>query len=401
MRYQRIKSTLTATDAMFAILRLLAFFGGLAWVALHPLSPKEKIYLYYLFLYFFIYTSITYFFIFKYPEKVRKLYLVALIFDLGFLFLLLPKTGGLNSGFGLGFYLLVALHSFYYGLLPGVGVATLSSALYIFSCPSCWAKVHWTDLALRIIFLFLVAISLGILSERERRMHRRLIHAERLAAIGRMSSEVAHEIKNPLSSISLNVELLADELKKYTGADTKEARTLMNSIMSEVDRLSGVADEYLQFVRQPKLEFKRCNINGLIESLIKFLEREAFHKKVSFIKAFEEKLPKPLLDERQFRQAILNIFRNSFDAMSNGGEISVATKKLESDIEILIKDSGVGIAKEHIRRIFDPFFSTKDVGTGLGLSIARDIINEHNGEISCESEKDKGTVFTIRLPISR
>lgn len=401
MRLQRIKSALTATDAIFVVLRLLALFGGLGWVIFHPLTIKEKAYLYFLFLYFLIYSLTIYFFIFKFPEKVRKLYLLALIFDLSFLFMLLPKTGGLNSSFGLGFYLLAALHSFYYGLLPGVGVAFLSSALYILSCPSCWGKVHWTDLALRVTLLFLVTITVGILSEKERKVHRRLIHAERLAAIGRMSSEVAHEIKNPLSSISLNVELLADELKKYSGADTMEARALISSIMSEVDRLSGVADEYLQFVRQPRMEFKMCDINGLIGSLIKFLEKEASHKKISFIKKFDERLPKASVDQRQFRQAILNIFRNSFDAMPGGGEISIATKRSENIVEVLIKDTGVGIPRAHMGRIFEPFFSTKDVGTGLGLSIARDIIEEHNGEISCESEKDKGTTFAIHIPISR
>ncbi len=392
---------LSATDVVFALLRALTFFGGLIWVALHPASPKEKAYLYCLFIAFFIYSLIIYLLIFRYPEKVRKLYFVALIFDLGFLFLLLPPTGGLDSSFAFGFYLLAALHSFYYGLLPGLGVAVISSTLYILSCPSCWAKMHWTDLALRVIFLFLVSLTLGILSERERRMHRRLVHAERLAAIGRMSSEVAHEIKNPLSSISLNTELLADELKKYANADTKEANGLINSIMSEVNRLSGVADEYLQFVRQPKLVYRRYDINGLIESLIEFLNKEAFQRKITFIKTLEEKLPKALIDERQLHQAILNIFRNSFDAMPSGGEIYVSTKRLKNDIEVFIKDTGVGIPKEHIRRIFDPFFSTKDIGTGLGLSIARDIIKEHGGEIACESEKGKGTVFTIRLPISR
>lgn len=401
MRFQRIKSNLTFTDAVFAFVRFSAFIGGLTWIAFHPSLPREKTFLYLLSIFFLIYSLIIYSLIFIYPEKVRKIYLVSLFFDSFLLFLLLPLTGGLNSSFALVFYLITALYTFYYGLLPGIGVAFLSSTLYILSCPSCWAKVHWTDLALRVIFLFLVAITLGILSERERQMRKKLVHAERLAAIGRMSSEISHEIKNPLSSISLNTELITDELKRYTNVDTKEANALINSIMSEVDRLSGIADEYLQFVKQPSFEYKRCDVNGLIESLIKFLEKEALHKKISFIKALEEKLPKALIDEKQFRQAMLNIFRNSFDAMSNGGEISVSTKGLANEIEIIVKDTGVGISKEHIRRIFDPFFSTKDVGTGLGLSIARDIIEQHNGIVSCESEKDRGTIFTIRIPASR
>ena len=399
MRFQRIRTALTTTDAVFAVIRVLAFFGGLIWVAYQPSTPKEKTSFNFLLILFFIYLLTLYLVIFVYPEKIRKIYLGALFFELGFLFLVLPRTGGLNSSFAFGFYLVAAVYSFYYGLIPGIVIAFLSSALYILSCPSCWTEIHWTDLVLRVIFLFMIAITLGILSERERRMHRKLVHAERLAAIGRMSSEVAHEIKNPLSSISLNVELLADEFKKYPKVDTREACSLIDSIMSEVDRLSGVADEYLQFVKQPRLVLKKSDINGLVGSLMKFLEKEATHKKILFIKKFDGKLPQAMIDERQFRQAFLNIFRNSFDAMPNGGEISVATKRLGNHIEILIKDTGVGIPREHIRRIFDPFFSTKDVGTGLGLSIARDIIEEHNGEITCESIKGKTTIFTIRLPL--
>lgn len=399
MSFQRIRTALTATDAVFAVIRVLVLFGSLIWIAYHPSTPKEKEVFSLIAISFFIYLLVLYFFIFVYPEKIRKIYLGALFFESGFLFFLISRTGGINSSFAFGFYLIAAVYSFYYGLLPAIAIAFFSSTLYMLSCPSCWAKIHWTDLALRVIFLFMIAITLGVLSERERRIHKKLVHAERLAAIGRMSSEVAHEIKNPLSSISLNVELLADEFKKYPKVDTREGRSLIDSIMSEVDRLGGVADEYLQFVRQPSLELKKGDINGLIESLMKFLEKEATHKKILFIKMFDGKLPQAMIDERQFRQALLNIFRNSFDALPNGGEISVATKRSGNHIEILIKDTGVGIPKEHIRRIFEPFFSTKDVGTGLGLSIAKDIINEHNGEITCESIKGKATIFTIRLPI--
>lgn len=392
------KWQVNATDIVFSAVRLSAFLGSLGWIAYHPLSPETRRYLYFLVFGFFFYSLTLYYLVFRFPDKARRIYFIELVLDLALLSFILPITGGLDSAFAYGILLAVAIHSFYYGLLGSVGVAIFSSAVYVFSCFQHLMLVHWTDVALRVAFLFLVAVTLGFLSERERWMHRKLVRKEQLTAMGIMSSQIAHAVRNPLSTISLSTELLSDELKKCRAADTREADSLITSIMNEVDRLNGVVEEYLLFVKQPELAHNACDINEMLESLIKFLDKEAVRRNISFVRCFEMELPAPPIDGRKLRQALINILRNSFDAMPKGGEIRLSTRKLKDDVGIIIEDTGTGMSKENLRKIFEPFFSTKDLGTGLGLSIARDIIMEQGGGISCESEKGEGTVVKIRLP---
>lgn len=393
-----MKPQINATDIVFSVVRLLVFFGSLGWIAYHPLPQKERLYLYFLVFSFLFYSLILYYLVFRFPDKARRIYFIELVLDLALLAFIISMTDGLNSAFSFGLLLVVAIYSFYYGLLWSIGVAILASAVYMFSCPHCLMLAHWSDVALRILFIFLISVTLGFLSERERWMHRKLVRKEQLAAMGIMSSQIAHAVRNPLSTISLSTEMLSDELKRYRDVDTREARSLIDSIMNEVDRLNGVVEEYLLFVKQPELAHKACALDELLESLIKFLDKEAARRNISFIRSFEKDLPGPPIDERKLRQALINILRNSFDAMPQGGQIRLSTRKLKDDVEITIEDTGTGISKEYLKRIFEPFFSTKDLGTGLGLSIARDIIMEYGGGISCESKKDAGTIVKIRLP---
>jgi signal transduction histidine kinase len=398
---RNVKWQVNATDIVFSIVRLSAFLGGLGWIAYHPLAPQIRSYLYFLVFGFLFYSLILYYLVFRFPDKARRIYFVEFILDLALLSFILPMTGGMNSAFAYGLLLAAALHSFYYGLLLSIGVAVLTAAVYIFSCPQCLLFVHWTDISLRILFLFLIAATLGFLSERERWMHRKLVRKEQLAAMGLMSSQIAHAVRNPLSTISLSTEMLSDELKKCRGADMREADSLINSIMNEVERLDGVVDECLLFVKQPELAYESCEISQMLESLIKFLDKEASRRNITLMTNFEKDLPQVAMDGRKLRQALINILRNSFDAMPQGGRIHLSTRKLKDEVEMTIEDTGTGIPKEHLKRIFEPFFSTKDLGTGLGLSIARDIIMEHGGGISCESKEGQGTIVKIRLPFSR
>jgi len=396
-----MKPQINATDIVFSVVRLLVFFGSLGWIAYHPLASNVRSYLYFLVFGFLFYSLILYYLVFRFPDKARRIYFIELVLDLALLAFIIPMTDGLNSTFSFGLLLVVVIYSFYYGLLWSIGVAIFASAVYIFSCPHCLMQVHLADVALRILFIFLISVTLGFLSERERWMHRKLVRKEQLAAMGMMSSQIAHAVRNPLGTISLSAEMLSDELKKRKEVDTREAHSLINSIMNEVERLNGVVEEYLLFVKQPEPVYKACDINRMLESLIKFLDKEANRRNISFVRSFEKDLPGVPIDERKLRQALINILRNSFDAMPQGGQIGLSTKKLKEDVEMIIEDTGTGISKEHLKRIFEPFFSTKDLGTGLGLSIARDIIMEHGGGISCESREDKGAVVKIKLPFSR
>ncbi|MDD4878835.1 MAG: ATP-binding protein [Candidatus Omnitrophica bacterium] len=386
------------TDFAFALVKLLAVFGAMIWGLYHPMSPSAKLFFLILIGFYFVYNLALYLCVFKFADKAPKIYFFELLVDLIFLSVIVPMTGGLNSTFTLGFFLLAAIHSFYYGLFASIGIALLVSGVYIFSCPHCLTQIHWTDISLRAGFLLLLAVTMGYLSERERRMHRQLVNAEQLAAMGLMSSQIAHAVRNPLSTISLSTELLADEIKKCRGVDTREAETLIGSIMSEVQEVNDVVEEHLKFMRKSKSEYRNSDVNALLDSLIKFLEKEASHKGISFLKELERNLPNARIEESRLRQIMLNIMRNSFEAMPAGGQIRVYTKKEKDGVEITVEDTGVGISRENLRRVFEPFFTTKDVGTGLGLYIARDMVITAGGGISCESKVNKGTKVKIRLP---
>lgn len=391
---------LVPTDFAFSIVKLLAVFAGLVWGLYHPMAAANKLFFFLLLAAFFFYTLVLYICVFKFPDLASKLYLLELVLDLIFLSFVMKITGGLNSTFTLAFFLLAAVHSFYYGLLPSVGIAFLISFAYIFSSPQYLVQLHWTDIALRVAFLFILAITMGYLSDRERRMHRQLVNAEQLAAMGMMSSQIAHAVRNPLSTISLSTELLADEIKKCQGTDTKETTELINSIMNEVQRVNDVVEEHLKFMRRSRSEYRNCDINLLLASLVKFLEKEASSKGISFMKNLEGGLPDARIEASHLRQIMLNVLRNSFEAMPKGGQVRIYTKKNKDDIEITVEDTGMGISRENLKRVFEPFFTTKDVGTGLGLYIARDMVIDAGGGISCESKINKGTTVKIRLPFS-
>ena len=232
---------------------------------------------------------------------------------------------------------------------------------------------------------------------KERLLQAENIQNERLAIIGKMSAQVAHEIRNPLSALTLNTELLEDEIEAYSTVDTKEAKELVSIIKFELHSLHKVIDEYLQFTRLPAIKLLNGDINQLLQEIFSFLNEEFRVNKVILKKSFEPNVPPAQIDYEQLRRAFINITRNAIQAMKGGGTLDVATRSADKWIEVVFMDSGEGIADENLDQIFTPFFSTKVGGTGLGLSITKHIITEHNGEIFCESRREEGTRFTIKL----
>ena len=228
-----------------------------------------------------------------------------------------------------------------------------------------------------------------------KKLELQLLHTERLAAIGEMSAKVAHEIKNPLSSISLNTELLHDEISSYNGGRTKDADDMIQSIMKEIDRLTEISEEYLQFARFPRLELKPVSVNDMLSKLTTFLKKEMFQRNIILRESYAADLPEVLLDNNQIRQVFLNIFKNSFEAMPEGGRLYISTEVSGDNVAVCISDTGSGIAEEDIQKIFDPFYSSKVDGTGLGLALTKKTIEVHGGEMFCESTVGVGT--TIHL----
>jgi PAS domain S-box-containing protein len=225
-----------------------------------------------------------------------------------------------------------------------------------------------------------------------RTMEERLVQAERLATIGRFASQIAHEIRNPLSSISLNVELLEDELKGARPA----AHSLIRSVMKQLDRLNDIVGEYLQFSRFPKPNLKRGRVDAVIEDLVESFKTPATVKvEVRLMPSS----PEVWLDESLLRQVLENLVRNAVEAMAGDGVVQIETEVIDRFFLIRVKDNGPGIAPEIQSKLFEPFFTTKAHGTGLGLATSQQIIFEHNGHLLVESQPGKGSTFTTLLPL--
>ena len=239
----------------------------------------------------------------------------------------------------------------------------------------------------------------GALQEREQQ----LIRSERLATVGKIAAQITHEVRNPLSSIGLNAELLEEVVAGLEGtpAQLDEAKALVRAIVKEVDRLAEITEEYLRFARLPRPRLEPEDLTEIITALAAFLSPELRRAGVELVVDLPP-LPPIAADENQLRQALLNLLRNATEAMAGagGGRLSVAATVEPRALEISVTDTGPGIAAEHLDKIFDPFFSTKERGTGLGLALTQQIIAEHGGRITVETELGRGTTFRVRLPVT-
>ncbi len=233
------------------------------------------------------------------------------------------------------------------------------------------------------------------------RQRQELLRAERLAAVGRISAHIAHEVRNPLNAIGLNTELLAEEIERIElRSSTAEARALVEAIGREVERLNGVAEEYLRFARLPRPQLAREDLNEILSGLLDFIAPEMAAARVDLRRELAGELPPVLADESQLRAAFLNLLRNSREAMPEGGAVTVRTRALDGSVEAEVRDTGGGIPPGELPHIFDPFYSTKERGTGLGLAFAQQVVQEHGGTIRCHSRVGQGTLFEVRIPVA-
>jgi two-component system, NtrC family, sensor kinase len=229
------------------------------------------------------------------------------------------------------------------------------------------------------------------IEERERE----LVRSERLAAVGKLSAMITHEIRNPLSAIGLNAELLDDEL-----AGNAEGRALCQAIHKEVDRLTAITEEYLSFGKLPKPKIASEHVNALVDALASFVREDLAHKQVELAVELADNDPIALVDSAQLRQCLVNLVRNATEAVSvkGGGKVTLRTHKAGDRVVIEVEDTGVGIAPEVLPRLFDTFFSTKEGGSGLGLALTQQIVKDHGGDLAVESIVGKGTTFTVSIP---
>lgn len=226
----------------------------------------------------------------------------------------------------------------------------------------------------------------------------RLLQTERFAAIGRLAAQITHEIRNPLSSVGLNIELLGDDLAHLPPERRREAKAILDAVGKEVDRLTQITEGYLRFARLPAPKKVAGDAGDLLADLVAFTQADATKAGVMLELNVEPGLPQVPFEPARLRQALLNLVRNAVEAAGTGGTVRVSAGKTATGLRVTVEDTGSGIPEEVRARLFEPFFTTKPSGTGLGLLLAKEIILEHQGELSVETSALGGAAFHVDLP---
>jgi two-component system NtrC family sensor kinase len=233
--------------------------------------------------------------------------------------------------------------------------------------------------------------------ERElQKMQEALLQSEKLAAMGRLTSQIAHELNNPIYGIMNTLELLKTEIPPES-----KRRRILELSLSEIQRLSEMLRNMLSFSKPEEEKRRAVKIGELIEGILLVMEKQMKESNIQVEASFDPGIPEILASTNQMRQVMLNMFKNAKEAMPRGGTLFVRTSKEDDRVLIHIEDTGIGIPEAIKDKIFDAFFTTKQKvkGVGLGLSVCYGIIRDHGGEIKVMSEEGKGTTFTISLPI--
>ena len=242
----------------------------------------------------------------------------------------------------------------------------------------------------------LEADRVAMLSERAHATVQSLVsYSQRLAALGRLTSGVAHEVKNPLNAMMIHLELLKERLD----SPPPEVQQSLDVIGGEIRRLDRVVQGFLRFMRPHELELKAIEVATLVQSAVVLVEAEWHSQGIRFAVEVAPGLPAIEADEELLRQALLNLIQNACQAMPRGGFVTVGARVDGHTLCLEVTDEGVGIAPEEVERIFTLYFTTKPEGTGIGLSVVYRIVQMHDGSIDVRSELGRGTTMTVRLPL--
>lgn len=216
-----------------------------------------------------------------------------------------------------------------------------------------------------------------------------------------LAGSLAHEIKNPLSVIRMNIELLGED---FQGMDSPEARLALKRIETlqrQCERLETMLNDFLRFTRLDSLELKAGNINEQLLLVLQLFEARARKQNVEIKRYLESDIPSIKMESQTFQAALMNLVKNAFEAMPDGGQLVARTRLTRMGVALDLIDTGCGMEPETLMRMFDVFYTRKDGGTGLGLPTAKKIIEAHGGRINVQSEVGRGTQFTIEFPTPR
>jgi len=283
------------------------------------------------------------------------------------------------------------MNAFWYGLLAG---ALASVAIFLIVATRVYRRLVRNSRRAR--------RTLARVRASRSRLRARAARAQRLAEVGTLTGGLAHEIKNPLSTVLLNLQLLQEDLDRENPAYTRLTSRL-NTVGREASRLRDILDDFLRYAGKIELRRQNVDLNVMLEELVDFFAPQAQFNRVQLrLKPHSGPLVVSI-DPRLIKQAVLNLMLNALQAMPNGGELILSASAVSSShphAVIDVIDTGPGIPPEETERIFQAYYSTKKGGTGLGLAMARRIVEEHGGQIGVRSEPTKGSNFFIRLPLS-
>jgi signal transduction histidine kinase len=222
----------------------------------------------------------------------------------------------------------------------------------------------------------------------------KLIQSDKLAALSHLSAGVAHEIGNPLTSISSYVQIMR-------GMDFDDfTKGALETISKHIDRIAAIVKKMSSYAKTREKETREYHIAELIENTVELVKYDKRTKNIAIDVEVPENLPPIMVNGNQMIQIFMNLVLNAADSMPEGGRLTISVREMPGELDIIFRDTGAGIERKHLDRIFDPFFTTKEMGTGLGLSVSFSIIKSFGGEILVESEPGEGTTFTVRLPIN-
>jgi len=246
-----------------------------------------------------------------------------------------------------------------------------------------------------------------VVSVRDKMQGTKKEHLKELEELSKLTGGLAHEIKNPLSTIKINLKLISEELKGLNSdmqagqAERRFKRAIRKIavIQKEADRLEQILDGFLRYVDRTGLQLVSVDINQLVGDMVDFYSPQAQSHSITIRLALHSEPLVCKIDADMLKQAILNLFINAQQAMSDGGELIIRTNRQEKDAVIAISDTGSGIAPDKLAYIFDAYYSSRPQGSGLGLPTAKKIVEAHNGTLGVNSEPGKGTLFTIKLPV--
>ena len=247
--------------------------------------------------------------------------------------------------------------------------------------------------------ILILAVSILMVAARRRRYPRaQRLNNEHAKPTHPLTRELVHEIRNPLNSVNLNLQILEEDLSAENPSSPSDLQKRVGRIRREVERLDRILTDFRRYANLPPLTFETCDLAPLIEEVLDFNEPEAQRQNVQVNREIQV-LPPVQLDQSQFKQALLNLIINGVQAMEDGGTLTVRAKPLNEGVQIEVEDTGQGIEPEQLDKIFDLFISTKEDGTGVGLTIVKQIIEAHGGRVNMESNPGQGTKVSILLPV--